>query len=98
MAVLRRLKSFAGRASSQRGVASSTGSINGALLLPDGRRVMWWSDDGALRLWQLDGVDEPRVLAGHEYSVGSALLSVGSRYSVHYACKSKNLLSIEPLS
>jgi hypothetical protein len=42
----------------------------------------------------LDGVT--REFPG--LSVGSALLSVGSRYSVHYACKSKNLLSIEPLS
>jgi WD40 repeat protein len=35
-------------------LAGHEGSVSGALLLPDGRRALSWSDDRTLRLWDLE--------------------------------------------
>jgi hypothetical protein len=48
--------------------------VNGALLLPDGRRALSWSNDQTLRLWGPEDAAEPRVLGGHEGPVFGALL------------------------
>ena len=48
------------------------GSVLGALVLPDGR-VLSWSDDGTLRVWDL-ATGEGRPLTGHERWVNGALL------------------------
>lgn len=54
---------------------SYTGSIRGALALPDGRRALSWSEDGALAVWDL--VDDRAAaidLSGHEAAVSGVLL------------------------
>jgi WD40 repeat protein len=46
--------------------------VRGALVLPDGR-VLSWSADGTLRVWDLT-TGEARALTGHEDSVVGALV------------------------
>jgi len=53
------------------------GPVWGALLVPDGRALSW-SDDGTLRLWDLDS-GASRELAGHEHGVLGALLMPDGR-------------------
>jgi WD40 repeat protein len=55
------------------------------LLLPDGRRALSWSNDRTLRLWDLEGAAEPRVLAGHEDSVNGALLLPDGRRALSWS-------------
>jgi WD40 repeat protein len=43
-----------------------TGSVNGALLLPDGRRALSWSYDNTLRLWDLLGQREVQRYIGDD--------------------------------
>jgi len=61
------------------------GAVNGALLLPDGRRALSWSRDGTLRLWDLEQPGEPRVLAGHEEEVSGALLLPDGRRALSWS-------------
>ena len=53
-------------------------SVEGALLLPDGRRALSWSEDCTLRLWDLES-GESRPLQGHAGLVKGALLLDGGR-------------------
>lgn len=48
-------------------------SVMGALLLPDGARALSWSNDGTLRLWDLES-GQGRAMEGHGGSVLGALL------------------------
>lgn len=50
-----------------------TGGVNGALDLADGR-IVSWSIDGTLRLWDVESGLVLRVLEGHTKSVNGALL------------------------
>ena len=51
------------------------GPVGGALLLPEGKRALSWSDDRTLRLWNLEkGQLVGAPLTGHENAVGGALL------------------------
>ncbi len=47
--------------------------VSGALLLPEGKGVLSWSDDGTLRTWDMDG-SECSTFKGHSGSVSGALL------------------------
>jgi len=55
--------------------------VNGALLLPDGKRALSWSGDNTLRLWELETgnqLGEPFI--GHQSAVdGALLLPTGKR-------------------
>jgi WD40 repeat protein len=49
--------------------------VNGALLLPDGKRALSWSRDGTLRLWNLEaGHQVGPALTGHKDAIHGALL------------------------
>ena len=55
-------------------------SVRGVLLLPDGRRVLSWSADKTLRLWDLEHPGMHEIFAGHEGTVeGVQLLPDGGR-------------------
>jgi WD40 repeat protein len=43
-----------------------SGWVNGALLLPDGRRALSWSPDNTLRLWDLDSLRETARFVGDD--------------------------------
>jgi WD40 repeat protein len=54
----------------------------GALLLPGGKRILSWSNDGTLRLWHLEtGQQLGRPFTGHQDGVnGALLLSNGKQF------------------
>ena len=68
-------------------VATLTGhnsSVRGALLLPDGRRALSWSDDNTLRLWDLE-TGATRTFEGHNSSVRGALLLPDGRRALSWS-------------
>lgn len=50
-----------------------TGSVCGALVMPDAKRVLSWSDDGTLRLWWLDGRPAAEPILAHVGGVFCAI-------------------------
>ena len=60
------------------------GRVYGALLLPDGRRALSWSEDRTLRLWDLES-GEGRPLQGHRGEVHGALLLPDGRRALSWA-------------
>ena len=66
-----------------RTLAGHTRAIYGAALLEGGRRVLSWSADGTLRLWDISS-GESRILSGHE-SVGGAVLLDWERRALSWA-------------
>jgi WD40 repeat protein len=54
--------------------------VYGALLLPDGKQALSWSNDRTLRLWDQEmGQQVGPPLTGHETGVHGALLADGKR-------------------
>jgi len=52
------------------------GSVNGALLMPDGQRVLSWSEDKTLLLWDLE---HGSLLQGQTSTTGALLVPDGQR-------------------
>ena len=68
--------------------------VYGALLLPDARRVLSWSDDDTLRLWDLQ-TGAARTLEGHNDHVHGALLLPDERRVLSWS-KDKTFAALGP--
>ncbi len=69
----------------QLGVMPHGAPVEGALLLPDGRRALSWARDDTLRLWDLEKGSQVQVLAGHKSSVEGALLLPDGRRALSWS-------------
>jgi WD40 repeat protein len=64
--------------------AGHASTVIGALLLPDGRRVLSLSNDSTLRVWDLES-GQGRSLEGHDDSVNGALLLPDGRRALSWS-------------
>jgi len=56
--------------------------VNSVMYSPDGRRIVSGSDDGTIKIWDVNNGKELRTLSGHKGGVGSAKYSPDGKYIV----------------
>jgi hypothetical protein len=59
-----------------------TRTVNAVALTADGKRAVSGSDDGTLRVWDLEGNQAPRVLQGHTRGVRAVALTADGKRAV----------------
>jgi WD40 repeat protein len=69
-----------------RALIGHEGKVYGALVLPDERRALSWSQDRTLRVWNLEQpAAEPHVLPGHKGAVLGAQLLPDERLALSWS-------------